>query len=49
MERKSRAIRLDDQEWEGFKRLLGTVWLRRKIALALTKEQRKPTETPTKE
>jgi len=43
MERKSRAIRLDDQEWDCFKRLLGTVWLRRKIALAMSKENRKPT------
>jgi hypothetical protein len=34
MERKPRAIRLNDQEWEDFKGLLGTIWLREQIAKA---------------
>lgn len=47
MERKSRAIRLNDEEWEGFKLHLGTEWLRKQIDRAIKKDQRKPTAQKT--
>lgn len=49
MERKPRAIRLNEQEWTDFKGLLGTIWLRKQIARARAKDQRKPTATNTEE
>jgi len=42
VERKSRAIRLNDQEWESFVRLLGPAWLRDQITKAEKREHRKP-------
>ena len=42
MERIPRGIRLNDQEWDDFKRLLGADWLRGQIKKAVTREQRKP-------
>lgn len=42
-ERKPRPIRMDDEEWEYFRLHLGAIWLRRKIALGMTKQNRKPT------
>lgn len=41
MERKPRAIRLNEQEWKDFKGLLGTIWLREQIAKASKRETRK--------
>lgn len=41
--RKTRQIRMDDAEWEGFKTLLGTEWLRSKIDQAIKRQTRKPT------
>lgn len=49
MERKTRPIRLSDEEWGGFKLHLGPEWLRKQIDRAIAKEQRKQTATPTKE
>lgn len=39
-ERIGRNIRLNQSEWEDFKRLLGASWLRGQIAKALKREQR---------
>ena len=41
MERKPRAIRLNEQEWTDFKDLLGTLWLRDQIAKASKRAARK--------
>lgn len=41
MERKPRAIRLNDAEWSSFKLRLGTVWLRKQIEKA-EKKANKP-------
>lgn len=35
---------MDDAEWEGFKTLLGTEWLRSKIASAIQRDKRKATK-----
>ncbi|WP_297595402.1 hypothetical protein [Microbacterium sp.] len=40
MIRARRTIRMDDEEWAGFIRLLGTKWLRAKIKRELAKEAR---------
>lgn len=40
--RPGRNIRLSDDEWHDFKRLLGASWLRGQIAKAKKREQRKP-------
>lgn len=40
MERTSRPIRMNTEEWEAFKRLLGADWLRKQIAKAVRAEQR---------
>lgn len=42
MTRAKRDIRMNDEEWDGFKRLLGPDWLRAKIRRELAKEKRKP-------
>ncbi len=42
MERIPRGIRLNDQEWEDFKRLLGAEWLRGRIEQAVKRENRQP-------
>lgn len=47
MERKTRPIRLSDEEWEGFKYHLGPEWLRKQIDRAIKKDQRKPTAQKT--
>jgi hypothetical protein len=47
--RKTRQIRMDDEEWEAFKTLLGAEWLRSKIASAIQHKNRKPTATNTEE
>lgn len=39
-ERIGRNIRLNQSEWEYFKRLLGASWLRGQIAKAVKREQR---------
>lgn len=39
MQRERRAIRMSDEEWEVFKRLLGPEWLRQKIREAQRKEE----------
>lgn len=39
-ERKPRPVRMDDFEWDAFRRLLGTVWLRDQVAKAVKKELR---------
>lgn len=39
-ERIGRNIRLNQSEWEDFKRLLGAPWLRGQIAKAVKREQR---------
>lgn len=49
MERKSRAIRLSDTEWERFKKLLGTTWLRGQIEKAEKRANRKPTAKAVEE
>lgn len=41
MTRAKRDIRMSDEEWEGFKRLLGPDWLRAKVRRELIKEKRK--------
>ena len=41
-ESKNRCIRLTDQEWHDFKRLLGMEWMRGQIAKAVKREQRQP-------
>lgn len=38
--RPGRNIRLSDDEWADFKRLLGAAWLRGQIAKAVKREQR---------
>lgn len=43
MERTPRAIRLNDDEWEIFKSLLGAEWLRDQIAKARKRAARKIT------
>lgn len=43
MERKTRPIRLSDEEWGAFKLHLGPEWLRKQIDRAIKKDQRKPT------
>ena len=40
--RPGRNIRLSDEEWTDFKRLLGAAWLRGQIAKAVKREQRQP-------
>lgn len=40
MTRAKRDIRMTDEEWEGFKRLLGPEWLRAKVRRELAKEKR---------
>ena len=40
MTRAKRDIRMTDEEWEGFKRLLGPEWLRAKVRRELVKEKR---------
>lgn len=40
MTRTKRDIRMSDEEWEGFKRLLGPEWLRAKVIRELKKEAR---------
>lgn len=40
--RPGRNIRLSNDEWSDFKRLLGAAWLRGQIAKAKKREQRKP-------
>lgn len=40
--RATRPIRMFDDEWEDFKRLLGADWLRVQIAKAVKREQRSP-------
>lgn len=42
MKRTTRPIRMSDEEWEGFKSLLGTEWLRSRIASAIKRSNRKP-------
>jgi hypothetical protein len=49
MERKSRAIRLSDQEWEDFKNLLGSPWLRGQIEKAKKRAKRKSTAKAVEE
>ena len=39
--RRTRQIRMLDSEWEAFKRLLGTEWLRARIKGALIAEERR--------
>lgn len=39
MERKPRGIRLNDEEWASFMRLLGPEWLRLTIANAVKREK----------
>lgn len=43
MKRTTRPIRMSDDEWEGFKSLLGTDWLRKQIDQAIKRQTRKPT------
>ena len=38
MTRAKRDIRMSDEEWDGFKRLLGPDWLRAKVRRELAKE-----------
>lgn len=38
MTREKRSIRMDDEEWDGFMRLLGPEWLRAKVRRELKKE-----------
>lgn len=40
MERTTRPIRMNAEEWEAFKRLLGTEWLRKQIAKAVRADLR---------
>lgn len=40
MIRQRRAIRLSDEEWEAFKRLLGPKWLRSEVNKAIRKDRR---------
>lgn len=40
MTRAKRDIRMSDEEWDGFKRLLGPDWLRAKVRRELAKENR---------
>lgn len=40
MSRARRTIRMDDEEWAGFMRLLGPEWLRAKVRRELVKEKR---------
>lgn len=48
--RKTRQIRMLDSEWDAFKRLLGTEWLRARIKGALVAEaRRKDAEAREKE
>lgn len=42
-ERKPRPVRLNEEEWEAFRRLLGSVWLRSQIERAIKRDQRKTT------
>ena len=49
MERKTRPIRLSDEEWSAFKLHFGPEWLRRQIDRAIKKDQRKPTVHKTEE
>ncbi len=46
MQRKPRAIRLNDEEWEGFMKLLGPNWLRSQINKAMKRENRQPKSKP---
>lgn len=41
-ERTNRNIRLSNEEWRDFKRLLGAAWLRGQIANAVKREKRQP-------
>ena len=41
MTRAKRDIRMSDEEWDGFKRLLGPDWLRDKVRRELVKEKRR--------
>lgn len=47
MERKPRGIRLNDNEWESFKRLLGAPWLRKQIEKAEKKANAPTAHTKT--
>jgi len=47
-DRTNRNIRLSNEEWHDFKRLLGAAWLRGQIAKAVKREQRKPIEQKVK-
>lgn len=38
MTRAKRDIRMSDEEWDGFKRLLGPDWLRARVRRELVKE-----------
>lgn len=40
MTRAKRDIRMTNEEWDGFKRLLGPEWLRAKVRRELVKEKR---------
>lgn len=42
MIRERRAIRMNSEEWEAFKRLLGPTWLRSAINRAIKKDLRQP-------
>lgn len=44
MIRQRRAIRLSDEEWEAFKRLLGPKWLRSEVNKAIRKDKRASNE-----
>lgn len=48
MQRAKRDIRMTDEEWEAFKRLLGPEWLRSKIRSEIGKEARKAKSVPDK-
>lgn len=39
-----RNIRLTDAEWEGFCQLLGPIWLREQIAIAIASQHTKTTK-----
>lgn len=39
MQRERRAIRMNDEEWEAFKTLLGPEWLRQQIRKAKAKSE----------
>lgn len=40
--KKNRCIRVNDSQWESYKRLLGDDWFREQITKAEKREQRKP-------